>query len=153
MHDTNRQLAAFTEAKTVAEGRRQQAHVDARTAFDRRVGAEKGAAVEPHRIANEQFDALKLEVSQVEGEPGAELWQRYYAARGELNLSGVPVDHREAHDELDAAVRRADRAFHDEVARLGAAPAGRTTCVEARQAAAAGSEARARPTARAEILA
>jgi hypothetical protein len=120
MHDTNRQLAAFTEAKTVAEGRRQQAHADARTAFDRRVAAEKGAAVERHRIANEQFDALKLEVSQVEGEPGAELWQRYYAARGELNLSGVPVDHREAHDELDAAIQRADREFHDEVARLGA---------------------------------
>ena len=116
---------AFAHDKTIAEGIRQQAHHYAHQRHRERVFADEAAAAERNRLANANFDELKAQIGAVEGEPSPELWQLYHDANQELDLSGVPLDHKASRDTLDADIRAADASYH-QAAREAAARHGVT---------------------------
>jgi phage shock protein A len=107
--DQNR-LDAFHDAKTRAEGGRQQAITDAHAAFNKRIAEAIAAHTSRYEAAREAFDAVK-------SDPDHPSHGEAYATFD--SIRGTRLDHREARDELDAAIRKADREYRAEVARLG----------------------------------
>jgi hypothetical protein len=107
--DQNR-LDAFNDAKTQAEGRRQQAITDAHAGFNKRVAEEIAAHTSRYEDARDAFDAVKSDPDHPLLGEASTMFDR---------IRETTPDHSEARDELDAAIRAADKAYHAEVARLG----------------------------------
>jgi hypothetical protein len=109
MTDQNR-LDAFNDAKTRAEGRRQQAITDAHAGFNKRVAEEIAAHTSRYEDARDAFDAVK-------SDPDHPL-----LGEASTTFDGIretTPDHTQARNELDRATRAAVEAYHAEVARLG----------------------------------
>jgi hypothetical protein len=109
MPDQNR-FEDFDEAKTQAEGRRQQAIRQAQRVFDRAIVAQQSAQLARYRAASEAWEALKSD-RDAEG---------YEEARQAFQAAKEPANHEAAYDELERAVRKADRAYHAEVRKIAA---------------------------------
>ena len=109
MPDQNR-FDDLNEVKTQAEGRRQQAIRQAQRVFDRAVVAEQSARLARYRAASEVWEAVK-------GDRDA---KGYEKARQAFEAAKEPANHEAAYEELERAVREADRAYHADVRKIAA---------------------------------
>jgi hypothetical protein len=107
---TTNDMANFTEAKTQAEMRRQQAMAEAKRVFDSAREDMKRAGAERYHRASAMWDIFKAA-------PTAE---GHDAAREEFRLaSTTAADFSSATSALDQAVRAAERAYRRELVEAG----------------------------------
>ena len=100
----------FSEAKAVAEGRKQQAISEAYRAFN----AKHSETMRKHR---EAYMAARAAWDAVKSTPEAD---GYEEARQAFMTANAPADHTEARAEMDSAIRAADTAYQAEVQKLAA---------------------------------
>jgi hypothetical protein len=103
------QLPPFATAKAQAEACRQQTIREAHEAFARAYLLEKARHAAEYERASAGWDAVKSNPS-AKGYDVA--WRAFQDAK-------LPADHTQARAELDRAIKAADAAYHEEVARLG----------------------------------
>src|ERR1700732_3021939 len=101
---------SFLEAKAVAQARHQAAIADATAAFERTRDKVTLAHSLRRQPAEHRWDSVKSDPSHEEHDE----------RRDGCQMAQRDPDHTPAHDELDRAVRAADRTYHSELRELAA---------------------------------